>query len=138
MDRAIRNAKERCAKKESSFVNKNGDEGKSIGYMMVQIPTCDIACKYNGISRELNLIARWDNIHCGMAELNRLHEILGGDWKQVIKAYNGGLGVIYEPKRYAKGLRMTISHLVRVEKKREKLLKMIEEYRSGLTKEEEI
>lgn len=118
---------------ESNFENKNGDEGLSIGFMMVQYATCDVARKYNEIQREMNLIALWDNIHCGMAEKNRLHEMFEGDWEKVIKAYNGGPGVITQPNRFRKGVRMTNVHFKRVKKKREKLQRIIDEYEKNLT-----
>lgn len=123
--------------RESVFDNINGDEGKSIGYMMVQIPTCDIARKHNGIKRELNLIARWDNIHCGMAEMNRLYEhfAIKGDWEKVLIGYNGGTGVVMYPQKYRKGDRMTKVHLKAVKKYRKRLLEIIEEYELSLTRE---
>ena len=115
---------------ESTFRNQNGDEGKSIGYMMVTLPTCDTARRHNGIRRELNLISRWDNIHCGMAEMSRLyeHHIIDGDWELVIRGYNSGTKALKYPKRYARGNRMNKIHLSRIKKYREMLLGMIESH----------
>ena len=115
---------------ESTFRNQNGDEGKSIGYMMVTIDTCDTARRHNGIRRELNLISRWDNIHCGMAEMNRLyvHPIINGDWELVIRGYNSGTEVLKNPRRYARGNRMNKVHLSRIKKYRKMLLEIIEKY----------
>lgn len=79
---------------ESSFRNINGDEGVSIGYMQIQEPTCDLARKHNGIKRDLNLHSMWPNIHCGMAELNRLYDKFDGDFELAIKAYNAGEGAV--------------------------------------------
>lgn len=121
---------------ESTFRNQNGDEGKSIGYMMVTIPTCYGARKYNGIKRKLNLISRWDNIHCGLAEMNRLYVYPGidGDWEKVIRYYNSGTHVLEEPIKYARGNRMNKKHLKRVKYFRKVLLDTIENYKTNLIK----
>ena len=121
---------------ESSFRNQNGDRGNSIGYMMVTLKTCDMARKYNGIKRKLNLIARWDNIHAGMAEMNRLyvHPTINGNWELVIRGYNSGTHVLEEPVRYARGMRMNKKHLKRVKYFRQMLLDIIEEYQVNLIK----
>ena len=115
---------------ESSFRNQNGDRGNSIGYMMVTRETCNIARKYNGIKRKLNLVARWDNIHCGMAEMNRLyvHSITQGNWALVIRGYNSGTHVLTEPIRYARGMRMNTKHLQRVKYFRRMLLRIISKH----------
>jgi len=113
--------------RESVFRNINGDEGKSIGYMQIQNPTCNIARKYNGIKRQMNLIALWDNIHCGMGELNRLHEKLNCDWDLTIKGYNGGLSSVLYPNKWRKSNRQTDIYLKLVKEKRDKLLEIIEE-----------
>jgi len=99
---------------ESAFRNVNGDDGASIGFMQIQIPTCNDARKFNGIKRRLNLHALWDNVHCGMSEINRLYVKLGGNWDRIIKAYNGGLSSVLYPKRYRKANRMTDEYLRRV------------------------
>ena len=78
---------------ESSFRNVNGDEGLSIGYMQVQIPTCDVARRHNGIKRQLNLHSLWDNVHCGMGEINRLHKKFG-NFDLAIMAYNCGASCV--------------------------------------------
>lgn len=118
---------------ESTFRNQNGDEGKSIGYMMVTMPTCDTARRHNGIKRQLNLISRWDNIHCGMAEMNRLYEhpIISGDWELVIRGYNSGIEVLKNPIRYGRGMRMNQIHLNRIKKYRKMLLIIIEKYETN-------
>ena len=109
---------------ESSFRNINGDEGKSIGYGQAQKSTCDMAREYNGIKRQLNLIARWDNLHCSAGILNMLHERFG-NFEHAIMAYNCGegcvkywirKGLIQEKKR---------DYFDKVNRKRTKLLKMI-------------
>ena len=117
---------------ESSFRNQNGDRGNSIGYMMVTLKTCDKARKYNGIKRKLNLTVRWDNVHAGLAEMNRLysHPTIHGDWELVIRGYNSGTDVLENPIRYARGMRMNTKHLKRVKYFRQRLLSIIEEYRS--------
>jgi hypothetical protein len=99
--------------------------------MMVTIPTCDTARRHNVIKRKLNLISRWDNIHCGMAEMNRLYEhpIINGDWELIIRGYNSGTNVLKYPKRYARGNRMNKIHLSRIKKYRNILVKMIGEYK---------
>ena len=118
---------------ESSFRNQNGDEGQSIGYMMVTRPTCDVASKYNGIRKKLNLISKWDNIHCGLAEMNRLYVYPGidSDWEKVIRYYNSGTHVLEDPIRYARGNRMNKKHLKRVKYFRKILLDIIEEYKTS-------
>ena len=115
---------------ESSFRNQNGDRGNSIGYMMVTRKTCNITRKYNGIKRKLNLVARWDNIHCGMAEMNRLyaHPIVHGNWELVIRGYNSGTHVLADPIRYARGMRMNAKHLKRVKYFRKMLLRIISKH----------
>ena len=115
---------------ESTFRNQNGDEGRSIGYMMVTLPTCDTARRHNGIMRPLNLISKWDNIHCGLAEMNRLYEhpIINGDWELVIRGYNSGTEVLKYPRKYARGNRMNKVHLSRIKKYRKMLLEIIENY----------
>lgn len=117
---------------ESSFRNQNGDGGNSIGYMMVTRKTCGKARRHNGIKRKLNLTARWDNVHCGMAEMNRLyvHSTIHGDWELVIRGYNSGTDVLEDPIRYARGMRMNTKHLKRVKYFRKMLLSIIEECRS--------
>lgn len=117
---------------ESSFRNQNGDKGNSIGYMMVTRKTCGKARRYNGIRQKLNLTARWDNVRCGMAEMNRLysHPIINGDWELVIRGYNSGLHVLKKPTKYARGMRMNTKHLKRVKYFRKMLLDIIENYRS--------
>ena len=116
---------------ESSFRNQNGDRGNSIGYMMVTKKTCDKARRYNGIWRKLNLTARWDNVHAGMSEMNRLysHPTIKGDWELVIRGYNSGTHVLENPIRYARGMRMNTKHLKRVKYFRRMLLELIEDYR---------
>ena len=122
---------------ESTFRNQNGDEGKSIGYMMVTIPTCNEARKHNGIKRELNLISRWDNIHCGMAEMNRLyaHPLINGDWELIIRGYNSGTHVLEEPIKHGRGMRMNEKHLNRIKGYRKTLLEIIDKYYFDLTYE---
>ena len=110
---------------ESSFRNVNGDEGLSIGYMQIQYSTCNLSRRHNGIKRKMNLINRWDNIHCGMGELNRLYEKLDGDWNRITKAYNGGLSSVLYPKRYRKANRMTDVYQKYVMKKRTILRRII-------------
>ena len=121
---------------ESSFSNQNGDRGNSIGYMMVTSPTCEKARKYNGITKHIRLTSRWPNIHCGMAEMNRLYVYPGidGDWEKVIRYYNSGTHVLEEPIRYARGNRMNKKHLKRVKYFRNMLLDIIEEYKSSSIK----
>lgn len=116
---------------ESAFQNQNGDKGNSIGYMMVTMPTCETARRYNGITRRIKLTSRWPNIHCGMAEMNRLYEhpIINGNWELVIRGYNSGIKVLEEPRRYARGNRMNKVHLARIKKYRNMLLKIIQEYK---------
>lgn len=113
---------------ESSFRNINGDEGKSIGWMQIQHSTCYEARKYNGIKKHLNLIARWDNIHCGSAELNRLYENLDGNLDLTIKAYNGGLESVLNPKGWGPANRQTDVYLKFIKRKRMKLLTYIQEW----------
>ena len=122
---------------ESSFRNQNGDEGQSIGYMMVTLPTCDKARTHNGIRRKLNLISRWDNIHCGLAEMNRLydHPLINGDWELVIRGYNSGTHVLKEPIKHGRGMRMNEKHLNRIKKYRKMLLEIIDKYYFDLTYE---
>lgn len=103
---------------ESAFRNVNGDDGASIGYMQIQIPTCNAARKFNGIKSQLNLHSLWSNVHCGMGEIHRLHSKLGGDWDRIIKAYNGGLASVLYPSRYKKANRMTDVYLKRIKAKR--------------------
>lgn len=115
---------------ESSFRNQNGDGGTSIGYMMVTRKTCDKARRYNGIRKKLSLTARWDNIRCGMAEMNRLYVYPGidGDWEKIIRYYNSGTHVLEEPIRYARGNRMNKKHLKRVKYFRKMLLDITSTY----------
>lgn len=113
---------------ESSFRNINGDEGKSIGWMQIQYPTCDLAKKHNGIRKKVNLISRWGNIRCGSAELNRLDENLDGNMRMTIKAYNGGLDSQLEPQKWILSNRQTDTYYKYVTKKREKLLNYIREW----------
>ena len=83
------------------------------------------------ITQKLNLHSRWPNIHCGMAEMNRLYVYPGieGDWEKVIKYYNSGTHVLEDPIRYARGERMNKKHLKRVKYFRKILLDIIEEYK---------
>ena len=121
---------------ESSFDNIIGDGGTSLGYMMVKETTCNEARKYSGITQKLNLHSRWPNIHCGMAEMNRLYVYPGieGDWEKVIRYYNSGTHVLEDPIRYARGNRMNKKHLKRVKYFRKMLLDIIEEYQVNLIK----
>ena len=112
---------------ESSFRNVNGDEGVSIGYMQVQTLTCMEARRYNGIKVNLNLHALWPNIHCGMAEIHRLHNNTQSDWRLTVKAYNGGLGAALRPLKWKTSNRQTDKHFALVSKRRAKLLKYIYE-----------
>ncbi|MCK5601973.1 transglycosylase SLT domain-containing protein [Candidatus Pacearchaeota archaeon] len=120
---------------ESSFRNQNGDRGNSIGYMMVTRKTCGKARRHNGIKKRLNLTARWDNVHCGMAEMNRLYTnpLIKGNWELVIRGYNSGLHVLKEPVKHARGMRMNEKHLQRVKYFRKMLLSIIEDYRSTVS-----
>ena len=113
--------------KESNFRNINGDEGLSIGYMQIQVSTCDLSRKYNGIKKKLNLISRWGNIHCGMSELNRLYEKLDGDWDLIAKAYNGGIASVLYPHKYAPANRMTTIYRNGIFRKKQILLKIIQQ-----------
>lgn len=117
---------------ESSFRNINGDEGKSIGYGQIRITTCDEARKYNGIKRKLNLIARWDNLHCSYAEIHRLFNIFE-NIEYAVMAYNCGEGCVkYWIK---KGLieKKKKNYLNKIKKKRQKLLKIINTYKKRKT-----
>ena len=122
---------------ESSFRNQNGDAGNSIGYMMVTIPTCEKAKNHNGIKRDLNLISRWGNIHCGLAEMHRLYTypLINGDWELIIRGYNSGTRVLEEPIKHGRGMRMNEKHLNRIKKYREMLLAIIDNYYFDLTYE---
>ena len=122
---------------ESTFDNIIGDGGSSLGYMMVKESTCKEARKFNGIKRELNLYERWDNIHCGLAEMNRLYSypIINGDWELVIRGYNSGTHVLEEPIKHGRGMRMNEKHLKRIKKYRKMLLEIIDKYYFDLTYE---
>lgn len=80
---------------ESHFKpNALGDIDHELGpaYSLMQIleSTAEEAKKYNGIKSDKDLMALWDNIHLGMAEINRLHERYKGDWRATVTAYNMG------------------------------------------------
>lgn len=115
---------------ESSFRNVNGDEGKSIGYGQIQIPTCNEARKYNGIKKQMNLIARWDNIHCSSAELNRLNEIFG-NFEHAIMAYNCGVRCVEYWIRKDLIKTKKKNYFNKVDRRRQKLLKTIQEYKDN-------
>lgn len=65
-------------------------DGPAYSLMQILEPTAEKAKKYNGIKTEKNLMSVWDNIHLGMAEINRLHERYKGNWQATVTAYNMG------------------------------------------------
>ena len=80
---------------ESHFdVNALGDldykDGPAYSLMQILEPTAEKAKEYNGIKAKKNLMGLWDNIHLGMAEINRLHEMYDGNWQATVTAYNMG------------------------------------------------
>lgn len=112
---------------ESSFRNVNGDEGVSIGYMQIQIPTCEMSRKHNGIKKEMNLHSLWDNIHCSMGELNRLYDIFG-NFKHSIMAYNCGASCVKKWIEWDIIEEKEKDYFDKVNKKRKKILNFIDEY----------
>lgn len=69
-------------------------DGPAYSLMQILGPTAEKAKKYNGIKAKKDPMALWDNIHLGMAEINRLHEKFDGNWQATVTAYNRGWSAV--------------------------------------------